>query len=453
VEDNAGGSTTAARAMTTIKFEFRFTEAPPFRLDLAPGGWDFLRGSKARASWTNYPATAYSIAKRYADDLTLITLEDSWATAPAGSTDIFNYTAPGVSTGSFASCLGGCVDPDYADYADAEGINASHEDGRESRNRNQDYENQTAARYFECQVFGDGFTANDSGAGMGDISNSDSNNNVWTRKRRCIIAHDRLPKFFSMYDTGNEGTSGSDFPQVPKVGKGGTIAVILENVNKTYLSDSGGDKIKDAYEYMDVLWYIGTGGTNDYDDSDGGSPRASCMWVGVHQLGACFHMGYDKGSKKEWEAGNVEPRVKNYQFNWATGFDYLISVSWKQGCMEEDGDHSGVNYKQVGDHCVVKRRSSGTNDNWSLVLNSDSDNMNFKQKYNGSDTDWGFAAPYAFVDSQSGMTTNGRTGLLIGGPNNGNSDDWLRYGVYDKLYVLATGDAHFFGKYYDQMGW
>ena len=194
----------------------------------------------------------------------------------------------------------------------------------------------------------------------------------------------------------------------------------------------------------------------DVEDDDG-KPMASCMWVGVHQLGACFHMGYDKGSNNDagWGGGNVEPRVKNYPFSWESNYDYLISVSWKQGCQDEDSrypDHAGVSYKQVGDHCVVKKRRTNSNDNWSEVLNSESDNMNFKQKYNGSDTHWGFAASYAFVDSQGDMTTNGRTGLLIGG-HNGNTGEWLRSGTYDKLYALVTGDAHFFGKYYDQMGY
>ena len=129
-------------------------------------------------------------------------------------------------------------------------------------------------------------------------------------------------------------------------------------------------------------------------------------------------------------------------------------MSWKQGTQDLDDrfpNKTKVSYKQVGDHCVVKRRATGSNENWSLVLNSDGDNMNFKQKYNGSDTNWGFAAPYAFVDSQTDMTTSDRTGLLIGGHGDSNTDYWLRASVYDKLYVLATGDAHFIGKYYDIM--
>jgi hypothetical protein len=437
--------------MTTIEFVFNFTERPPFRLDLAPGGWDFLRGSKARASWQDYPATEYSIAKRYADDLPH--LSESWATATGGEPE-FDATAPGVRTGSFANVCAGALnydhDSDSDTYEYVPSINASFEDGLESRNRNSNFLNyssdERAARYFECQVFGPGYTANDDGAGMTSIEQADSN----SRQKRCIIAADRLPKFFSMYDTGSEGTT------VPKVGKGGTIAIILENVDKNYLSDSG-DKMKDAYDSMDILWYIGTGGRNDYVEDDDGKPMASCMWVGVHQLGACFHMGYDKGSNGSdgWGGGNVEPRVKNYPFSWESNYDYLISVSWKQGCQDEDSrypDHAGVSYKQVGDHCVVKKRRTNSNDNWSEVLNSESDNMNFKQKYNGSDTHWGFAASYAFVDSQGDMTTNGRTGLLIGG-HNGNTGEWLRSGTYDKLYALVTGDAHFFGKYYDQMGY
>ena len=130
--------------------------------------------------------------------------------------------------------------------------------------------------------------------------------------------------------------------------------------------------MKDAYDSMDILWYIGTGGRNDYVEDDDGKPMASCMWVGVHQLGACFHMGYDKGSNGSdgWGGGNVEPRVKNYPFSWESNYDYLISVSWKQGCQDEDSrypDNAGVSYKQVGDHCVVKKRRTNSNDNWSEV--------------------------------------------------------------------------------------
>ena len=180
-----------------------------------------LRGSKARASWQDYPATEYSIAKRYADDLPH--LSESWATATGGEPE-FDATAPGVRTGSFANVCAGALnydhDSDSDTYEYVPSINASAEDGLESRNRNNNFLNyssdERAARYFECQVFGPGYTDD----GMTSIEQADSNS-----QKRCIAA-DRLQSFSVCTILVLKERQSKE---------GGTIAIILENVDKNYL--------------------------------------------------------------------------------------------------------------------------------------------------------------------------------------------------------------------------
>ena len=225
---------------------------------------------------------------------------------------------------------------------------------------------------------------------------------------RKIIGQYQLSIMMNMYDDDQvfpqagdafNGPPNEPYSYVTKgPGKGGTIAIIIENFDPSKQSGSSS-----------VLWYIG-GGDLDAKNDDGNCAFMACVLNGSTKQ-VEFHIGFEENmtTKRIIEYGNI----------WDLGKkDWLISISWRAGPFD-GGDSFGI--KEIGAQCIIKYRLNDSDEEWS----------DFAYYYGGEDSSVSVINQVCSTTTSPSLIGKTKTGvpeafgesgkgLFIGGDANGN---------------------------------
>ncbi len=185
-----------------------------------------------------------------------------------------------------------------------------------------------------------------------------------------------------------------------------------------------------------------TVGRNEFEA--GCQHMACCLNGGTKQVE--YHFGYNTNNNGN-DINYDDPRVINCGNIWDYGSDkdWLISISWRPGPFSSSSG-SGFSITQIGAQCIIKKRTTGTDDPW-----ADHDaqwgGTIVSDMVASQDEDYLTGVPGAFdeTNAKTGKNLESVQGLYIGGDFENTAGMQLSTSAYDNVWVLVTADAQYFG--------